>query len=1185
MATFRKYGGTNFSPISNIVRHNILNSKSSSFNTSGLYNSKETYLSHIDMSGNSLLHVGNIIFQDGTSISSSTDSNNGLAKVLGDGPSADGKSMTNVGSIGYVGGTTQSSAYTGWTPLINTSYNSATLTFDINGKITNVIDNSYSPYGLEDVLTENDDGGGKNMINLGDITQSDTTGSNTLKATKFNGNITQADTKTIVQFGTTGSNTFRDTSFEGNITQADTKTIVQFGTTGSNTFRDTSFEGNITQADTKTIVQFGTTGSNTFRDTSFGGNITQADTKTIVQFGTTGSNTFRDTSFGGNITQADNKTIVQFGTTGSNTLKATTFNGDITQENDNIISQSGTSSNTLKETKFNGSITQSGGGSNILNDTSFNGLCRYISGVSIIDDNDIPNKAYVDTYASGLNPVAFCDCATTVNISLTTASLKVDGYDVQDGNRVLVKSQGASTSNQNTNHVENGIYTYNSSTGVLLRASDCDAGENITNQYSFIENGTLNGLKAFIQTNSIPIFNPGTNSLLYAPFYSANFQLGNGLEFVSGTPTTLQVKQNLNFLTSVKINNSGGTSNYPLRITSSDVSKVLHLIDITTTGDFNGIITAGDNGIITYKPLSIAHHGKGDITSGIRIDISNVRLQASTSNYYDLSLSTGHNFYGNATNIFGTTTSLNAITTNFNSINNYFYNNITMNSSISVNRQISTSYLNMYDICHNPNKSTQIYQGLDQLLFDNNSSDTDPNFSNSFGFYCNKLGDSNNQTNPLSFNSSIFTVDMSNNAGGSLVRYQACNNTNYGLSIGHNFTGNCYIDGKLIAKSRAYQELNTSIYSNAVNGYYGLAKDAYPALNPYSSGVKAVSTWTQRATIQANWVSVCWSPELMLFVAVNNSTTNAAVSSNGINWSSKSVPYSIWSSVCWSPELGIFVAVAFDSKTMMSSNGSTWTSTSIFGEWCSVCWSPELGIFVAVAFNGKTMISSDGSAWTSTSISGEWYSVCWSAELGIFVAVAFNGKTMMSSNGSIWTSTSISGVWSSVCWSPELGIFVAVSNNGFFQTSSLKGRPPTSYNIFDSSFNSIDENGYWNLNYIMKNSYEYYNNTGTTTIQIVNYSFQYASNTNGIVSYELNGNNSNNYYKQGQQIIISNNSPQTYTIKCNNPSTGKNVIKYLGVEYSGSNTINLPSSKCALLICVYSSPLDATLIIWNLNIF
>jgi hypothetical protein len=30
-------------------------------------------------------------------------------------------------------------------------------------------------------------------------------------------------------------------------------------------------------------------------------------------------------------------------------------------------------------------------------------------------------------------------------------------------------------------------------------------------------------------------------------------------------------------------------------------------------------------------------------------------------------------------------------------------------------------------------------------------------------------------------------------------------------------------------------------------------------------------------------------------------------------------------------------------------------------------------------------------------------------------------------------------------------------------TSSLKGRPPTSYNVFDSSFNSIDESGNWTM--------------------------------------------------------------------------------------------------------------------------
>jgi hypothetical protein len=30
-------------------------------------------------------------------------------------------------------------------------------------------------------------------------------------------------------------------------------------------------------------------------------------------------------------------------------------------------------------------------------------------------------------------------------------------------------------------------------------------------------------------------------------------------------------------------------------------------------------------------------------------------------------------------------------------------------------------------------------------------------------------------------------------------------------------------------------------------------------------------------------------------------------------------------------------------------------------------------------------------------------------------------------------------------------------------TSSLQGRPPTSYNVFDSSFNNIDSSGNWGL--------------------------------------------------------------------------------------------------------------------------
>jgi hypothetical protein len=52
--------------------------------------------------------------------------------------------------------------------------------------------------------------------------------------------------------------------------------------------------------------------------------------------------------------------------------------------------------------------------------------------------------------------------------------------------------------------------------------------------------------------------------------------------------------------------------------------------------------------------------------------------------------------------------------------------------------------------------------------------------------------------------------------------------------------------------------------------------------------------------------------------------------------------------------------------------------------------------------------------------------------------------------------------------SPEQGLFVAVSNSGSnrVMTSSLKGRPPTSYNVFDSNFNSIDESGNWTFSKI-----------------------------------------------------------------------------------------------------------------------
>ena len=364
---------------------------------------------------------------------------------------------------------------------------------------------------------------------------------------------------------------------------------------------------------------------------------------------------------------------------------------------------------------------------------------------------------------------------------------------------------------------------------------------------------------------------------------------------------------------------------------------------------------------------------------------------------------------------------------------------------------------------------------------------------------------------------------------------------------------------------RIYQNISGGINDlswASVNGYYGLAKDAYPALNPLSSGAKVVSNWTRRiASSLEEWLCVCWSPELRIFVAVGESGTNRVMTSpDGITWTGRSVPQAnAWLSVCWAPELRIFVAVATTGTNcvMTSPDGITWTArTPIVNRWWSVCWSAQVGLFVAVADTGPNyvMSSPDGITWTGRTVpeTNLWNSVCWSPQLGLFVAVAYGGtdnrvmtspnginwtailsaetnpwrivcwsaelglfaafastgtnRVMTSNNGTTWTArlaatnsswwgacwsaeveqfvvvassgqlmTSSDGitwtsrtpaqvnVWRSICWSPELGIFAAIAGSGTnrVMTSSLKGRPPTSYNVFDSSFNAIDESGNW----------------------------------------------------------------------------------------------------------------------------
>ena len=81
----------------------------------------------------------------------------------------------------------------------------------------------------------------------------------------------------------------------------------------------------------------------------------------------------------------------------------------------------------------------------------------------------------------------------------------------------------------------------------------------------------------------------------------------------------------------------------------------------------------------------------------------------------------------------------------------------------------------------------------------------------------------------------------------------------------------------------------------------------------------------------ADWISVCWSPELHLFAAVANTGTGNRVmtSPDGIAWTIRAATDNQWRSVCWSPELHLFIAVdETGNRVMTSADGIVWTAGS-----------------------------------------------------------------------------------------------------------------------------------------------------------------------------------------------------------------------------------------------------------------
>ena len=241
------------------------------------------------------------------------------------------------------------------------------------------------------------------------------------------------------------------------------------------------------------------------------------------------------------------------------------------------------------------------------------------------------------------------------------------------------------------------------------------------------------------------------------------------------------------------------------------------------------------------------------------------------------------------------------------------------------------------------------------------------------------------------------------------------------------------------------------------------------------------SGWVDVSTPASFYGRAAYSPTLRR-VVVLAAGSGIIYSNDGVNWTPVSLPgKDNFYGIAWSSELGLFVTVSNivgsnRNPICVSRDGINWNfyspvnNPNFLGmDQASIAWSPELGIFCAVSDQSaglkQILISSDGVNWsyyTSAVSNLPYRNLSWSPQLRVFlggnnagggVSYSYDGINWFTRN--LGFNTAKAGIWV-----PEYGYFLVAGQNTF----AWRSLPvPTSFNVFDSSFNNINQLGLWNF--------------------------------------------------------------------------------------------------------------------------
>lgn len=192
-----------------------------------------------------------------------------------------------------------------------------------------------------------------------------------------------------------------------------------------------------------------------------------------------------------------------------------------------------------------------------------------------INPTDAVTLNYLDNLIQGLNPKAACKVATTAAIPAPASLLTIDGYTLQQGDRVLVKD-GAPTASHN------GIWV--AGTATWTRATDADTEAELLNAYTVVISGTQNGGTSWLMTTPAPI-TINVTPLTWVLFSSGvNVQAGNGLNLSGNIMSAVGTTNRISVGASIDIaNNYAGQTS-------------INTLGTITTGIWNGTVIDSEHG-------------------------------------------------------------------------------------------------------------------------------------------------------------------------------------------------------------------------------------------------------------------------------------------------------------------------------------------------------------------------------------------------------------------------------------------------------------------------------------------------------------------------------------------------------------------------------------------------------------